>query len=58
MTGRVAAGFDDAPALMRGFASQRELAALGAIERGAEFEQLLDSRGRVARENLDDLADR
>ena len=55
MTGRVAAGLDDAAPLMRGLASQRELAGVGAVERRAELEQLLDARRCVARENLDDL---
>ena len=55
VAGRVAAGFDDAAALMRGLASQRELAGVGAIERGAQLEKFLDARGRVLREDLDDL---
>ncbi len=55
MTGCVSAGLDDAPALMRRLASQRELAGIGAIERGAKLQQILDARRRVARENLDDL---
>ena len=55
MSGRVAAGFDDAPALMRGFASERELAGVGAIECRSELQQIFDARGRVARKDLDDL---
>ena len=55
VAGRVAARFDDAPALVRGFASEREFAALGAIERCAEFEQFFDARRCVVREDLDDL---
>ena len=55
VTGRVAAGFNDAAPLVRGLAAERELAGFGAIERGAELEKFFDARGRVARENLDDL---
>ena len=42
-------------ALVRGLASERELAALGAIEGRAELEELFDARRRVLRENLDDI---
>ena len=54
VTGRVAAGFDDAAPLMRGFAPQRQLAGIVAIERRTEFEQFFDPRRRIARENFDD----
>ena len=55
VSGRVAARFDDSTALMRGFASEHELARVVAIEGRAELEQFFDARGRVAREDLDDL---
>ena len=55
MPSRVSAGFDDAPALMRGLASERKFAALGPVECGAEFEQLFHPRGCVLSEDLDDL---
>ena len=54
VTGRIAAGFDDAAPLMRRFTPEREFAGVVAIERGAEFEQFFDPRGRIARENFDD----
>ncbi len=55
VSGRVAAGFDDAAALVRGFASQRQLAVGVAIERGPEFQQFFDPRGRVLGEDGDDF---
>ncbi len=38
VTGRVAAGLDDAAALVRGFAPERQLARVGAVERRTELE--------------------
>ena len=54
MTGRVAPGLDDAAPLVRRLTPEREFAFVGAIEAGAQFEQLFDARRRVAREDLDD----
>jgi hypothetical protein len=55
VAGRISAGFDDAPALMRSLAPQRELSGVGAIERRSELEKFFDPRGRILREDLDDL---
>jgi hypothetical protein len=54
VSGCIAARFDDAAALVCGLTSERELTRCVAIERRAEFQQLLDARGRVAGKNLDD----
>ena len=39
---------------MRGLATEREFARIGAVERSAEREQIFDARRRIARQNFDD----